>query len=63
MSRAYPGIVDAGEAGLRLVKDQEGGEVGRVGGHDYHGEARPHHAQHAGGKAAGRSLTSTTILF
>jgi hypothetical protein len=60
---AYPGIVDACEACLRLVEDEEGGEVGGVGGHDDHGEARPHHAQHAGGKAAGRSLTSTTILL
>ncbi len=26
MSRAYPGIVDAGEAGLRIVEDKKGDE-------------------------------------
>ena len=56
-ARAHPGVVDAREAGLGLVEDEEGGEVGGVRGHDDHGEAGPHHAQHTGGETAWRSLT------
>ena len=51
----HPRIVDAGERGLGLVEDEEGGEVGGVGGHDDHGEARPHHTQHPRRKAPGSS--------
>ena len=52
---AYPGIVDPGETGLRLVEHKEGGQVGGVGGHDDHGEAGPHHPQDARRKTAGSS--------
>ena len=55
----YPGVIDARQAGLGLVEDEEGGEVGGVRGHDDHREPGPHHAQHPGGEAARRALADT----
>ena len=43
---AYPWIVDSRQTSLRFVQDEEGCQVGSVRGHDDHGEAGPHHAQH-----------------
>ena len=57
--RAHPRVIDTSEAGLRLVEDEEGGEVGGVRGHDDHGEPGPDHAQHSGGEAAWGPLTYT----
>ena len=57
--RAHPRVIDSSEAGLRLVEDEEGGEVGGVRGYDDHCEACPHHAQHPGGEASWRALANS----
>ena len=56
---SHPGVVDAAEAGLRLVEHEEGGEVGGVGGHDDHREPRPHHPQHPRRETPRRALADT----
>ena len=58
-ARAHPGVIDAREAGLGLVEDEEGGEVGGVRGHDDHGEAGPHHPEHPGGETSRRALANS----
>jgi len=60
---SHPGIVDARQAGLRLVQHEEGRQVGRVGGDDDHGEAGPHHAQDARAEAPGRAWREGESVF
>ena len=55
---SHPRVIDASEAGLGLVEDEESGEVGGVRGHDDHGEAGPHHPQHPGREASRRALAN-----
>ena len=55
---SYPRIIYPTEAGLRLVKHQEGREVGSVGSHDNHGKASPHHSQHSRWETSGCSLAN-----
>lgn len=57
----HPRVVDASEACLWFVQDEEGCQVSGVGGDDDHGEAGPDHTQHAGGEAAGGSLACQAI--
>ena len=47
----YPWIVDPCEASLRLVQDEESGQVGSVRGDDDHSEAGPDHAKDPGAEA------------
>jgi hypothetical protein len=52
LSHFYPWIVYSRERRLWLVEDEEGGQVGGVGGDNDHSEAGPHHPKDARGKAA-----------
>lgn len=45
-----PGVVDSCQLRFGSFEHEESGQVGGVRGDDDHREARPHHAQDAGGK-------------
>ena len=57
----YPWIVDAREAGLRLVEDEEGCQVGSVRGDDDHGESSPDHSEDPCGEGPRRALADTRV--